>query len=106
MALAAIASLVASIQTARILWARRDARVGDPGAREAGGRRGGAEAEPLLRHAGCEVIARQVAGGWTIYADGEPHQVALRADLVVEREGRRYVAEVKTGKLAPRLDHA
>ena len=37
-------------------------------------------------------IARQLAAG-------------LRADYLVARAGRRYIAEVKTGRLAPRLAH-
>ena len=38
--------------------------------------------------------------------DGAPQAASLRCDLVVTRAGRRFVAEVKTGALAPRLDHA
>jgi len=47
-----------------------------------------------------------VPGQWTVHADGEPMEVSLRADLLVTRNGRRYVAEVKTGRAAPRLDCA
>ncbi len=60
----------------------------------------------MLERAGYRVLERQTRGSWTVYADGEPVEVGLRADLLVARGGRRYVAEVKTGKLAPRLDHA
>jgi hypothetical protein len=103
--LAALASLFALVQTARIAWTRfaRSWSVRER-ARRAG--EGELRAEPMLRAAGYEVLDRQVRGGWTVYADGEPLAIGLRADLLVARGGRRYIAEVKTGKLAPRLDHA
>jgi hypothetical protein len=104
-AFAALASLVALAQTARIAWGRI-ARRWTIRARARRAVDGELRAEPMLRRAGYEVIDRQLRGGWVVYADGEPLQVGLRADLLVTRAGRRYVAEVKTGKLAPRLDHA
>jgi len=63
------------------------------------------DAAALLVSAGYEVLARQVAGSWTVYADGEPRTFRLRADYLVSRGGRRLVAEVKTGRLAPDLAH-
>jgi hypothetical protein len=104
-ALAALASLLALVQTARIAWTRF-ARSWSVRARARRAVEGELRAEPMLRAAGYEVLDRQVRGGWTVYADGEPLAIGLRADLLVARGGRRYVAEVKTGKLAPRLDHA
>jgi hypothetical protein len=104
-ALAAIASLVALFQTARIAWERLS-RTWTIRARARRAVEGEQRAEPMLRDAGYEVLERQARVVWTVYADGEPLEVALRADLLVARGGRRYVAEVKTGKLAPRLDHA
>ena len=106
-ALAAVASLVALVQTARIAWGRISRRW----TVQARARRavdGELRAEPMLRQAGYEEIDRQVRGGWTVYSDGEPLAIGLRADLLVmrRRDARRYVAEVKTGRLAPRLDHA
>ena len=59
----------------------------------------------LLERAGYEVVERQVPGSWTVRADGEPVTFGLRADYLVARGGRRYIAEVKTGRLAPRLSH-
>ena len=38
---------------------------------------------------------------WTLWVDGEPVDVRSRADGVVERDGLRFVAEVKTGQMAP-----
>ncbi len=67
---------------------------------------GEVEAERLLARLGYQVIARQVGLEWAIACDGEDHPVELRADLLVERRGRRYVAEVKTGLSAPLLTNA
>jgi len=33
---------------------------------------------------------------WTLQCDGEPADFELRADLLVERDGLQYIAEVKT----------
>jgi hypothetical protein len=65
--------------------------------------RGEVAAEELLARAGFRVRERQVALVFPIICDGEPLPIALRADLLVERGGRRYVAEVKTGEAAPSL---
>ena len=62
-------------------------------------------APALLARAGYAVIDRQVAGSWTLRANGESKTFGLRADYLVAREGRRYIAEVKTGRLAPSLSH-
>jgi hypothetical protein len=43
--------------------------------------------------------------GW-ITCDGIDHAVELRADLIVEKGGARFVAEAKTGAAAPRLTTA
>lgn len=59
----------------------------------------------LLERAGYEVVDRQVAGSWTLRADGTPVTFGLRADYLVARNGRRYIAEVKTGRVASRLSH-
>jgi hypothetical protein len=59
----------------------------------------------LLEREGYAVLDRQVPGSWTVRADGEPVTFGLRADYLVARQGRRYIAEVKTGRLAPRLSH-
>lgn len=58
-------------------------------------------AEKLLRKRGFRICDRQKTLRWSITVDGEPHHCRLRADLLVERDGRQFVAEVKTGELAP-----
>ena len=56
--------------------------------------------------AGYTIVGRQVSGAHRLHVDGEIVEIPLRADLMVTRCGRRYVAEVKTGKRAPRVEHA
>lgn len=67
---------------------------------------GEVEAEDLLAEHGFAILDRQAGLVWSIECDGEPHPVELRADLLVERAGRRFVAEVKTGVSAPLLTNA
>ena len=64
------------------------------------------DAERLLERCGYAIEQRQAPLSWSILCDGAPHEVALRADLIVSRAGRRYVAEVKSGDAAPRLASA
>ena len=58
-------------------------------------------AEALLESLGFSILERQVAGSWAFEVDGEPVEASVRADLLVERDDRVYVAEVKTGERAP-----
>jgi len=116
----AIACLVAIlvVQSVRLSRARALAREGAVlGARELGRQvaararsvravEGEGDASLLLERAGYSVVDRQVAGSWTLFADGEPVTFGLRADYLVARDGRQYIAEVKTGLLATRLSHA
>lgn len=70
------------------------------------GQRGEEAAEALLRRHGYVTIARQVRATYLVQLDDRPVNVDLYADFVVERGGRRLVAEVKTGQRAPRFEHA
>jgi hypothetical protein len=63
-------------------------------------------AAELLRAEGYRLVGAQVAGSYELWIDGRRHTVLLRADYVVERDRRRFVAEVKSGKAAPSLDTA
>ncbi len=63
-------------------------------------------AESLLVERGYRVIARQAARQWHIAINGTSARVDLRVDYLVEKRGRRFVVEVKTGRFAPRLDNA
>jgi Holliday junction resolvase-like predicted endonuclease len=58
-------------------------------------------AEVLLEQHGYAILDRQVRCLWWMAVDGEQEEVELRADLLVEKDGVRFVAEVKTGQRAP-----
>ena len=64
---------------------------------------GEADAVRLLERAGFRIVARQARISWAPLVDGEPYPIELRADYLVEADGERLVAEVKTGDEAPRL---
>lgn len=57
-------------------------------------------AEQVLADAGFTVIERQLTGEWSYFIDGEAVVVRCRADLLVQCEGERFIAEVKTGARA------
>ena len=59
------------------------------------------EAERLLEDAGYAIVERQVARSWAMSVDGVDTEASVRADLLVKRDGQVFVAEVKTGRLAP-----
>jgi len=98
--LAAAGGGIALVQTLRLWWggASRRWRLAAQSARATAGE---ARAEKLLMKAGYRLVARQATERWVVRVDGEAHEVTLRADFVVARGGRRYVAEVKTGEEAP-----
>lgn len=99
----ALAAFIAASVMKRVLGAldRRKRRVR---AQVAG--RAERDAEELLGRGGYRVLDRQAARTMRFEVDGQAREVTLRADLLVEREGRSFVAEVKSGSLAPRIDHA
>lgn len=92
LAVVALSALLAGLALAR---ARRGWRSR---ARNRMAQRGERDAEKVLRKAGYRIEARQVTGRWTLLVDGEPVEVSCRADLIVRRRRRRYVAEVKSGE--------
>lgn len=69
------------------------------------GIKGERDAEKLLRQLGYTLVLRHTPGSYGVLLDGEPLEVQLKADYLVELDGRQFVAEVKTGK-AVTLDHA
>jgi hypothetical protein len=99
---AGVSTLAALVTGARVRWrafaSRR--RLAKMAARA---RAGEARAEALLERRGFVVIARQPREEWSVRRGGEIERFTLRADLLVERGGRRFVAEVKTGGEAPSL---
>jgi hypothetical protein len=97
--------LFALVQTFRLYRHRGERRRALMSARERGAL-GEIRAEALLRKLGFKILGRQVGASYGLGLDGEHVAVELRADYVVGARGRRYVAEVKTGRLAPRIDTA
>ncbi len=83
----------------------RAARARSRMTRAQAGERG---AVALFEAYGLRVVGTQVAIEYPIEVDGETVMVPLRADYVVRdpKTRARYVAEVKTGALAPRIDTA
>jgi hypothetical protein len=65
-----------------------------------------AAAPKLLRQLGYEVLGAQLQGSYDLCVDGEAVTVPLRADYLARRAGLTFVAEVKSGKLAPKLSTA
>lgn len=61
------------------------------------GRRMEARAPAALARRGYRIIERHPALTIVWRVDGEPRELTLEADLLVARDGRRYVVEVKTG---------
>jgi hypothetical protein len=105
LAVAGAVALVAIVQTLRLAlrgWLRRRRLAS---ARERGAL-GEVRAEALLRRLGYTILGRQVGVTYGLGVDGERVPVDLRADYVVAEGGRRYVAEVKTGVFAPRIETA
>lgn len=97
---AVLIGLIQSVRLAVLRWLPgRRLRL----ARERGAQ-GEVRAEALLRRLGYAIVARQAARSYGVSVDGRPFNVDLRADFLVERDHLCYVAEVKTGRLAPRLD--
>ena len=100
---AVVAALIALMLARALGRRRRSATAKRRGRRAVDGE---TRAAPLLARAGYAIVARQARITWTPLLDDEPHPIELRADYLVERGGRRFVAEVKTGDVAPSLDTA
>ena len=99
---AAGAAFVALVQTLRLFGRRWAVRRRLSMSRERGAA-GEVRAEKLLRARGYAILGRQVAATYGVGVDGEDVPISLRADYLVARGGARFVAEVKTGRLAPSL---
>lgn len=85
------------LRSSKTRRARRRARRAAQGERDA---------ERLLELEGFVIVGRQVERVLRVEVDGFPTEAGLRCDFVVRRGGALYVAEVKTGAVAPRIDHA
>lgn len=101
LAIVALASAVLVLVLGRLVrrW-RGSRRARYRAARAAAGE---LDAAVLLRRAGFRIVAVQARTRWAPLVDGEPHEIELRADYLVEARGELLVAEVKTGDEAPQL---
>lgn len=59
-----------------------------------------AEAALILEDHGYTVLASQLEGSIDLVQDGEPLSAPLRADYLVEKKGRTFIAEAKSGSKA------
>ncbi len=83
-------------QSLRLWWLRRrPARILRATVRR--GAAGEDTAHAILRAHGFEVLETQATCRWCFRVGREPRTVTLRADFLVRRRGRRYVADAKTG---------
>lgn len=62
-------------------------------------------ARRVLERAGYDVEESQARTEWTVLCDGKLRSFDLRADYIVAKGRRRWVAEVKSGDLVTRLQH-
>ncbi len=59
------------------------------------------DAERFLAQQGYAILERQLTQTWQLHVDGQWHPVSCRADLLLRRRGRLFIADVKTGGKAP-----
>lgn len=97
-------ALVVGMMLARKLDRLRARRLGR--AHNLRGRKGELRAEKLLARHGYTLVSQQLRGSYQVQLGDELVEVELQADFLVERGGRTFVAEVKTGRHAPRFEHA
>jgi hypothetical protein len=88
-----VAALLAVVLRDRLRVARVQARARH-------GRRAEERALRRLQRAGYEVLEQSPERRYDLSVDGVPREIRLVADLLVERRGRRFVADVKTGDQA------
>ena len=60
-------------------------------------------ARVFLEDAGFAIEGAQVAADYDLEVDSAKITVSVRADYLVRRGGKRYVVEVKSGAVAPRI---
>ena len=64
------------------------------------GRKGERNSIRLLENYGYKVLDEQIKLNGYFFIDGELSEFDLRPDLLVEKDGVKYIAEVKTGEVA------
>ncbi len=69
------------------------------------GRHGAAQALKLLRRQGYRILDEEVTGRGVVQVDGAARPFLVRCDALVEKQGRHYVAELKGGAEAARIEN-
>lgn len=69
------------------------------------GRRGELDGRRLLERRGFRIVAEQVSGEVVLWVDGQRRTFSVRADALIERRRRRYIAEFKGGPEVARVEH-
>lgn len=64
------------------------------------------EAARFLRSKGFNVLKSQYEIEYTIWEDGADKFIRITPDYLVEKNGREYIVEVKSGKQAPGIGYA
>lgn len=52
----------------------------------------------FMEHKGYQVIDLQKECDYKLFIDGKPHKVTVKADMLVRKGNKTYVAEVKSGE--------
>lgn len=91
------------VGAALMWWIPRAIRRRRLGVRFARSRRLEAEAAGMLADAGYAVLDTQIGASCVVSRNGEPIVADIRADYLVARRGRVYVAEAKSGPRATDL---
>lgn len=60
-------------------------------------RAGEIKAVDLVKRHGFNVVDLQKEESYTLFIDKKPHTISVRADMIVKKGTKTYVAEVKTG---------
>ncbi|RDV39748.1 hypothetical protein DV096_04055 [Bradymonadaceae bacterium TMQ3] len=94
----AVLGLLAGLVWLRLRRRWRSARARRQGKRA---RRAEVRAGRWLQKEGYELMEEQASRTWVVRVNDDEEVVRLSADWLVERAGKRYVVEVKTGKRAP-----
>lgn len=90
---------------AGLLIARRTIRRRTADSRRLG-ERGRKRAHKLLRRYGFEVLDTEVSAPGLVQVDSEIHEYTVRADALVRRKRRTYVAEFKGGAQSSSIHHS
>lgn len=104
LALIAAGALAIALLQALVLASRRWLRRRRMSIRMERAVRGEERAVAWLEDLGYGILGAQVVAEHAVQVDERTVTIPLRADYLVIRHGARYVVEVKTGALAPRIE--